>query len=42
MAAVKALKVGEWVTVTSRTHPSADGDAIVSVAPYGNSKPSTT
>src|SRR6188768_2571204 len=41
MAAVKAMKPGEWVTVTSRTRPSTDADAVVTVTPYGT-KPSTT
>jgi hypothetical protein len=33
-AALKSLKPGEWVTVTSRHRPSADADAVVSVNPY--------
>lgn len=33
-AAVKAVKPGEWVTVTARHRSSGDPQAIVSVAPY--------
>lgn len=32
--ALKSLKAGEWVTVTSRHRPSSDVDAFVSVNPY--------
>ena len=37
LAAVKAVKPGEWVTVTSRHRPSTDEDAVVAVRPYGTS-----
>jgi hypothetical protein len=35
LATVKAMKPGEWVTVTSRHHPSTDAEAVVTVVPYG-------
>jgi len=35
VAAVKTVKPGEWVTVTSRHKPSTEEDAVVSVRPYG-------
>jgi len=34
LAAVKAAKPGEWVTVTSRNRPSSDADAVVAVRPW--------
>jgi hypothetical protein len=34
LAAVKAVKPGEWVTVTSRHRPSSDSDAVVTVRPW--------
>jgi hypothetical protein len=34
LAAVKAVKPGEWVTVTSRHHPSSDAEAVVAVRPW--------
>jgi hypothetical protein len=34
VAAAKAVKPGEWVTVTARQRSSGDAQAIVSVAPY--------
>jgi hypothetical protein len=37
VAAIKTLKPGEWVTVTSRHQPSMEGEAVVSVRPYGAS-----
>jgi hypothetical protein len=37
LAAIKAVKPGEWVTVTSRHRPSTDADAVVTVRPYGSS-----
>ena len=36
VAALKAVKPGEWVTVTSRHRPSADADAVVAVKAYGS------
>jgi hypothetical protein len=38
VAAVKALKPGEWVTVTTRHRPKAEADAIVAVNPYVKSQ----
>ena len=35
LADIKALKPGDWVTVTSRHRPSTDADAVVTVRPYG-------
>ena len=35
VAAIKTVKPGEWVTVTSRHKPSAEEEAVVSVRPYG-------
>ena len=37
LAAIKTVKPGEWVTVTSRHQPSTEDDAVVSVRPYGAS-----
>jgi len=34
LAAIKTLKPGEWVTVTSRRHPASETDATVGVKPY--------
>ena len=34
LAAIKTVKPGEWLTVTSRHRPSTDDDAVVSVKPY--------
>ena len=35
LGAIKTMKPGEWVTVTSRHRPSTDDDAVVAVRPYG-------
>jgi hypothetical protein len=35
LTAIKAVKPGEWVTVTSRHRPSTDAEAVVAVKPYG-------
>jgi len=35
LSAIKAMKPGEWVTVTSRHRPSSDTEAVVDVKPYG-------
>jgi exosome complex RNA-binding protein Csl4 len=35
LAAIKTVKPGEWVTVTSRHRPSTEDDAVVAVRPYG-------
>jgi hypothetical protein len=37
LAAIKTVKLGEWVTVTSRHKPTTDDDAVVAVRPYGAS-----
>ena len=34
LAAIKTVKPGEWVTVTSRHRPSTQDDAVVAVRPY--------
>jgi hypothetical protein len=34
LTAIKTVKPGEWVTVTSRHQPSTEDDAVVSVRPY--------
>jgi hypothetical protein len=36
LAAIRAVKPGEWVTVTSRHRPSTDADAVTAVTPYGS------
>ena len=36
LAAIKPVKPGQWVTVTSRHCPSTDAEAVVSVRPYAN------
>ena len=36
LAAIRTLKPGEWVTVTSRHRPSTDADAVAAVTPYGS------
>jgi hypothetical protein len=35
LAAIKDVKPGQWVTVTSRHRPSTEGEAVVAVKPYG-------
>jgi len=35
-AAIRAVKPGEWVTVTSRHRPATESEAVVAVAPYGS------
>jgi hypothetical protein len=37
LAAIKAVKPGEWIIVTSRHRPSTDAEAVVTVKPYGSS-----
>ena len=41
VAAIKTVKPGEWVTVTSRQKPSTEDDAVVSVRPSGASTTTT-
>ena len=35
LEAIKTVKPGEWVTVTSRHRPSTEDDAVVAIRPYG-------
>jgi hypothetical protein len=42
VAAVKALKPGEWVTITTRQRSTGDAQAIVTVEPYVKSSPTTS
>jgi len=35
-AAIRAVKAGEWITVTSRHRPATESEAIVAAAPYGS------
>ena len=37
LAAIKAVKPGEWITVTSRHKPATEDDSVVSVKPYAAS-----
>ena len=37
LSAIKTVKPGEWVTVTSRHRPSSDEEAVIAVRPYGAS-----
>jgi hypothetical protein len=37
LAAIKTVKPGEWVIVTSRHQPSTEDEAVVAVRPYGAS-----
>ena len=36
LAAITAVKPGEWVTVTSRHRPASDADAVVAVKPWSH------
>jgi len=36
MAAIRAVKPGEWVIVTSRHRPSSDAEAVVAVRPWSH------
>jgi hypothetical protein len=42
LAAIKGVKPGEWVTVTSRQRPATDAEAVVTVKPYSQSSATTT
>jgi len=35
LAAIKDVKPGQWITVTSRHRPSTEAEAVVAVKPYG-------
>ena len=39
-ASLKAVKPGEWVTITSKHRPAGDADAIVAIRPYVQSSQS--
>ena len=39
--ALKSMKPGEWVTVTSRHRPSTEAEAVVDVRPYSSTTSST-
>ena len=41
LAAIKSVKPGEWVTVTSRHHAASEVEAIVVVKPYSQSATTT-
>jgi hypothetical protein len=36
LSAIKALKPGEWVTVTSRQRPATEAESVVAVRKYGS------
>ena len=42
VAAIKSLKPGEWVTVTSRHRPASEAEAVVGVKPYNESSTKTS
>ena len=42
LAAIKSVKPGEWVTVTSRQRPATEAEAVVAVKPYSESSTTTT
>jgi hypothetical protein len=37
LAAIKGVKSGEWVTVTSRHHAATEAEGVVGVKPYSES-----
>ena len=37
-AALKPVKPGEWVTITSKHHPAGDADQVVAIRPYVQSE----
>ena len=41
LAAIRSVKPGEWVTVTSRHHAVTDVEAVVGVKPYSESATAT-
>ena len=41
LAAIKSVKPGEWVTVTSRHHAATEVEAVVGVKPYTESSTAT-
>jgi hypothetical protein len=42
LAAIKSVKPGEWVTVTSRQRPAIESEAVVGVKPYSEGATTTT
>lgn len=42
LAAIKSVKPGEWVTVTSRHRPASEAEAVVAVKPYNESSTTTS
>lgn len=42
LAAIKSVKPGEWVTVTSRHHAATEAETVVSVKPYSQSSTAAT
>ena len=42
LAAVKSVKPGQWVTVTSRQRPATQSEAVVGVKPYNETSPTST
>lgn len=41
LAAIKSVKPGEWVTVTSRHRPASEAEAVLAVKPYNESATKT-
>jgi hypothetical protein len=42
LAAIKSVKPGEWVTVTSRRHAATEAETVVGVKPYSGSSTAAT
>ncbi len=42
LTAIKAVKPGDWVSVTSRHRPSTDAEAVIAVKPYSSSTNTNT
>jgi len=42
LAAIKSVKPGEWVTVTSRHRPASEAEAVLAVKPYNESATKTS
>ena len=42
LTAIKAVKPGDWVSVTSRHRPSTDAEAVTAVKPYSSSTNTNT
>jgi hypothetical protein len=41
LTAIKTVKPGEWITVTSRQRPATDADAVMAVKPYSSGAATT-